>query len=92
LPQEKLSLSLRPTGYSTGQLFYLVSINYTLEHRKSNFLSVADALSRLPMDVNLFDFFYKTIPDDSLVNLEAVMEATSADPLLSKIADYTLNG
>jgi len=70
----------------------LSGFNYTLEHRKSNFLSVADALSRLPINVNLFEIFYETIPDDLPVNLEAVVEATRADPLLSRIADYTLNG
>jgi len=67
----------------------LSGFNYTLEHRKSNFLSVADALCRLPMNVHLLEIFHETIPDDLPVDMEAVVEATRADPLLSK---NTLNG
>jgi len=70
----------------------LSGFNYRLERRKSNFQSVADALSRLPTHVNVLDLSFNSIPDELPVSVEAVKDATLADPVLSRVLDFTLEG
>jgi len=70
----------------------LSGFNYRLDHRKTYFLSVADALSRLPTNVNVLELSSASIPVDLPLGVEAVMDATLADPILSRVLEFNLEG
>ena len=71
----------------------LSGFDYRLEHRKSNFLSVADALSRLPANyVHVVESNCDVLPDDLPINVQTLKDATLKDPVSNKILDFTVNG
>jgi len=70
----------------------LSGFNYRPEHRKSNVLSVADALSRLPTNANALDLSFNSISDELPVSVKAVKDATLADPVLSRVLEFTVEG
>jgi len=70
----------------------LAAYSYKFEQCKSNFLSVPDALSRLPVPVNLVDVDFDFVTDDLPLNFNSLAEATAQDPILAKVYDFTLQG
>ncbi|KAK3930455.1 hypothetical protein KUF71_005189 [Frankliniella fusca] len=62
------------------------SFNYKIEHRKSELLSVPDALSRLPSPVQL-NFVSPLLK--APITIDKISEATLSDPLLKQVFDFT---
>jgi len=70
----------------------LPAYKYRMEHRKANYLSVLDALSRLPLPINVIEANDYCTPDSLPLNFVSIAEATTKDPILSKVFDFTLQG
>jgi len=71
----------------------LSDFRYRIEHRKANFLSVADALSRLPLpNVHMLEINYESVFNDLPLNVDIIVEESKKDAVLSKILLYTIEG
>jgi len=62
----------------------LSDFDYRIEHRKSEFLSVADALSRLPLPVQIAEIC-EPIICDLPISVDTVVKETREDVLLSRV-------
>jgi len=60
----------------------LSDFDYRIEHRKSEFLSVADALSRLPLPVQIAEIG-EPVFCDLPISVDTVVQETRKDVLLS---------
>ena len=86
-------------GRITRWALFMMNYQYDIEYRNTKDHSNADMLSRLPRTIKhsvpekdeVADVFALTM-SESLLDAEDVARETRADPILSKVLNFTLNG